>query len=135
MSHGWRELKLPPPLVAMHMANRKAANGMPRPKALAKMENGRQVLQAILTRDPIPAPDGTLDPRWHLSVSGPGRVPEWNELAMACHEIRPGVPFIIAIPPRSHWMNVNEHVLHAYELRDATLLDQFRFEGRGDRVT
>lgn len=91
----------------------------------------REVLHALVSRDGI-ANDVY---RWHISVSGPGRVPTWDELANAAHELRPGVAFAAGVPPRSWWINVHEHVLHLWELDDPPLLDQWRSERRGDEPT
>lgn len=91
----------------------------------------RGLLSAIVSRDEI-APS---DLRWHVSVAHRDRVPSWEELSRSVHELRPGICFAVGIPPRSWWINVHEHVLHAYEMRDGALIDQWRFEGRGDRPT
>jgi hypothetical protein len=48
------------------------------------------------------------------------------------HALRPGVPFVLGIPPRSWWMNIHPHVLHAWETRDWLLIDQWRANRRGD---
>lgn len=90
-----------------------------------------QLLRALLSREEwTPG-----DERWHLSVSGPQRVPTWDELAMTAHELRPGVPMVLGVPPRSQWMNRNEFVLHMWEVKDRGLIEQWRFEGRGDAPT
>jgi hypothetical protein len=80
------------------------------------------------------------DMRWHLSVryGDPGvngRVPGWDELVQAAHELRPGVVFVVGIPPRSWWINVHPHVLHLYESRDEPLVAAWRDEARGDAPT
>jgi hypothetical protein len=78
--------------------------------------------------------------RWHISIrygdpDANGRIPTWEELVAAAHELRPGVPFAIGIPPRSWWINVHPHVLHLYEIHDDALVAQWRAEARGDLVT
>jgi len=70
--------------------------------------------------------------RWHISLQGPGRIPTWDELVEAAHKLRPGVPFVIGVPPRSLWMNVHPHVLHLWETADAALLEEWRTNTRGD---
>jgi hypothetical protein len=92
---------------------------------------GEQLLRALLSRERW-TPE---DERWHLSVSGRQRVPTWDEMAMTAHELRPGVPMVLGVPPRSQWMNVNEFVLHMWETKDTGLIEQWRFEGRGDAPT
>jgi hypothetical protein len=77
--------------------------------------------------------DGTT--RWHISVSGPGRVPTWDELVEAAHALRPGVPFTMGVPPRSWWMNVHPHVLHMWESRDRGLIDEWQTNAQGHEPT
>ncbi len=96
--------------------------------------------KALISRD-----DLTLgmrrepDPRWHISVSRfdepTGPVVPWDVLVAVVHELRPGVPFAIGLPPASQWINTVGGVLHAYEIHDDNLTEQWRFEGRGDRPT
>lgn len=88
------------------------------------------LLAAIVTRDRL---RGDPLPRWHISVSHRDRVPTWEEMAEAAHELRPGVPLAIGVPPRSWWVNVHDHVLHLVELRDEPLVASWRDERRGDR--
>jgi hypothetical protein len=91
--------------------------------------NGK--LDAFVSRDPI-RPD---DPRWHISVRGPDRVPTWDELVGAAHSLRPGVVFCVPMPPRSWWINVHEDVLHLWEIRDANLEGQWEAEALGHEPT
>ena len=105
--------------------------GLPAPRAY-QHSNG---LTALVGRESL---DGEELERWHVSVrygdlGVDGRVPSWEELVDVAHELRPGIPFAIGIPPRSWWINVHPHVLHLWELRDPALIEQWRFEGRGDR--
>jgi hypothetical protein len=72
------------------------------------------------------------DPRWHISVRAKDRVPSWEELVFAAHSLRPGVVFVLGVPPRSWWMNVHPFVLHLWETNDVKLIGQWRFEARGD---
>ena len=118
----WRQVPNPPEWVA---AWREQFGDTP-PRAY---ENGK--LQALVGREPVVDDDY----RWHISISGPGRVPTWEELAATAHELRPGVPMAIGIPPRSWWMNVHPHVLHLWELRDEHLIAEWRRNARGDQPT
>jgi hypothetical protein len=84
-------------------------------------------LTAIVGREPY----GHDDMRWHISVrfgdpGVDGRIPTWEECVSTAHELRPGVCFVIGIPPRSWWMNVHPHVLHLHETRDRPLIEEFR---------
>lgn len=89
-------------------------------------DRGEPTLRAFLSRDLLGA-----EWRWHISVNGGGRVARWDELAGAAHAIRPGVVFVIGVPPRSWWLNVHEHVLHLWEVRDDALTEQWRGERAG----
>jgi hypothetical protein len=83
----------------------------------------------IVSRDPL---NGDItDLRWHVSIAGERDVPRWADLAAIAHEVRPGVPFAIGIPPRSWWMNVHEHCLHLWEVKDENLLAQWQAERMG----
>lgn len=84
-------------------------------------------LTALVGREPLAEDDW----RWHISVryGNPGvngRIPTWDEMVTAAHELRPGVCFVIGIPPRSWWMNVHPHVLHMHEVRDEALVAEYR---------
>ncbi len=89
-------------------------------------------VEAFVGREPV-GPDQVHleDLRWHISVRGPGRVPRWSELVDAAHALRPGVVFCVPMPPRTWWLNVHEHVLHLWELRDPNLEEQWRAEASG----
>jgi hypothetical protein len=73
--------------------------------------------------------------RWHISLQGPGRVPTWEELVMVAHELRPGVPFVVSVPPRSLWLNLHPHVLHLWETGDEALIAEWKANARGDVPT
>lgn len=90
-------------------------------------------LHALIGREPLAPPDG--DFRWHLSLSTDIRVPRWEELVTAAHDLRPGVPFAIGVPPKSWWINVHPHTLHLWEVRDDNLVNQWKREARGDKPT
>lgn len=74
--------------------------------------------------------DGPL--RWHISVSARGRVPSWEELVRAAHDLRPGVCFTLGLPPKSWWLNAHPDVLHLWETDDPWLIEEYRINGRGD---
>lgn len=85
----------------------------------------------LLGRERIAADDA----RWHISVAHPARVPVWGDLVAIAHRLRPGVCFVVGVPPRSWWINVHPNCLHLWELRDPHLEAQWRSEARGDRPT
>jgi hypothetical protein len=87
-------------------------------------------LIALVGREPV-EPD---DWRWHISLRHKDRVPSWDELAMAGHQLRPGVCFVIGVPPRSWWMNLHENVLHLWELKDEPIMAQWRAESQSGRT-
>jgi hypothetical protein len=105
--------------------------GIPPPTAFVK-----NPLQALVGREPVGDPD---DLRWHISLAHEERVPTWDEFASAMHELRPGVPFVIGVPPRSWWMNYDDRVLHGWETKDEHLIEQWRItheaRGHADRPT
>jgi hypothetical protein len=120
----WKARELPVAFTGMYITA-----GLEPPRAF---EHGQ--LFALVSRDEI-AP---TDWRWHISVrygdpGENGRVPLWEELVETGHALRPGVPFVVGVPPRSWWINVHPHVLHLYETRDHALVEQWRTERRGDR--
>lgn len=89
----------------------------------------------LVTRDNIATPGAMPDFRWHISISRQRALPTWRDFAEIVHEIRPGVPFVLGIPPRSWWINVHEFTLHAFETKDGNLIDQWRAEGAGHTPT
>jgi hypothetical protein len=97
---------------------------VPPPEQYAKGE-----LTALVGREPVgPRRDALEDLRWHISVAGTGRVPTWDEMVDATHSLRPGVVFCVPMPPRTWWINVHEHVLHVWEVKDANLINQWHSE-------
>lgn len=76
--------------------------------------------------EPVSLPSQVPDYRWHISIGGPERVPAWNEFVAIAHRLRPGVMFCLPLPPRSFWLNENEYVLHAWEIRDDNLTASWR---------
>ena len=119
----WKQQPVPQRVVDAYAT---MAPGAPVPRLF-----GRDGFDAFVSCDEIEPGDR----RWHISLSGPGRVPSWDELASAAHELRPGVPFVVGVPPRSWWLNVAENVLHLWELKDQPLLDQWRAERQGHTPT
>jgi hypothetical protein len=86
-----------------------------------------QEFHVLTSRDEI-APGDT---RWHLSISGEHKVPPWDVMVAIAHAARPGVCFVIGVPPKSWWMNVHPNVLHLWELRDHSLAAQWKAESMG----
>jgi hypothetical protein len=84
-----------------------------------------------MSRDPINEARDVPDPRWHLSIAGEHAVPDWETLVSIAHQLRPGVCFVVGVPPRSWWINVHPHCLHLWETRDPNLEAQWRSERRG----
>jgi hypothetical protein len=121
-SGNWQQT-MPPPKFAELWAQQ--SPGVPAPAAYQN-PNG---LTAFLGREPVDEDDEDI--RWHISVrygdpGADGRIPTWEECVATAHELRPGVAFVIGIPPRSWWMNVHPHVLHLYETRDPHLIATWR---------
>lgn len=89
------------------------------------------IYSVLLSRDPIHQPGNPPDVRWHLSVAGQYDVPPWSHLVAIGHRLRPGVPMVVGVPPRSWWMSVHPHCLHLWESKDHTLLEQWQAEANG----
>jgi hypothetical protein len=118
----WRMVDPPPEFAALW---REQSPGVEPPKAY-QHPNG---LTAFVGREPY-GPYDDPDVRWHISVrygnpGANGRIPTWEEIVQTAHELRPGVVFVIGVPPRSWWMNVHPHVLHLHETRDEPLIQSF----------
>jgi hypothetical protein len=118
-SNGWKMATVPPAFARMW---REHSPSVEPPKAYRRGE-----LTAFVGREPLADDDW----RWHISLrygdpGSNGRIPTWEELVCAAHDLRPGVVFVIGVPPRSWWMNVHPHVLHLHETRDEPLIEQFR---------
>jgi hypothetical protein len=92
----------------------------------------RTPLACLMGREPLTPED---EGRWHLSVSHIERIPTWDELVETAHVLRPGVPFVVGLPPRSWWMNYDQRVLHLWETRDDLLVEHWRRGARGDTPT
>lgn len=88
---------------------------------------GAHRLKALLAYEPWGD-----ESRWHLSISAQDRVPSWDEIAMTAHMLRPGVPFVMGIPPRSWWLNTHPNVLHLWQTGDELLVDEWRRNRSGD---
>lgn len=96
------------------------------------LPNGFQA-SVIVGHEDISPVRGDPHWRWHVSVAGKDRIPSWEEFSAIVHNMRPGVVFAMALPPRSWWINIHEHCLHAWEIFDPPLEDQWRAERRGDK--
>lgn len=96
------------------------------PPKVLDAEGGYRVL---VGREPVNGLASDL--RWHVSVSHPDKVPPWDVMVELAHEVRPGVCFVIGVPPRSHWMNIHPNCLHLWETRDTNLQDQWMSERAG----
>jgi hypothetical protein len=98
--------------------------------AWARVDTRRYSL--LVSRDPIQGGDRSVpDYRWHISMAGEDDVPRWRDLVAVAHEVRPGVCFVVGIPPKSHWMSVHPHCLHLWEVSDDNLTDQWMSERMG----
>jgi hypothetical protein len=128
---GWSERDRPPEFVKM-WREKYGPEGTPPPRFF-EHRDGRY---ALLGREPY----GPGPLRWHISlrVGDPGRngrIPTWEECVNTAHELRPGVPFVLGIPPRSWWMNVHPHVLHLVETLDEPLIEEWKSNRQGHRPT
>lgn len=130
MRYGWNQHEHHPDFIAAW--TRQNGADVPAP-AVWQHDDGRF---ALVGREPVDL--DSEDWRWHVSVryGDPGvngRVPNWGELVETAHQLRPGVVFVIGVPPRSWWMNVHPDVLHLWETVDPHLVAEWRASSRGDR--
>lgn len=85
----------------------------------------------LMAREPIHAGADVPDLRWHISIAGRDRIARWDELVAIAHHLRPGIVFVVGVPPRSWWLNVHPHCLQLWETKDANLEAQWRAERQG----
>jgi hypothetical protein len=120
-NHPWREL---PPDSPMQLHG-----------SFDARHKGRS-FSVLLTRDDLAPPRGLPDWRWHLSIAGRDmKVPVWETVAAIAHEVRPGVAFVLGVPPKSWWINVHPGTLHLHEIRDENLLANWRAQRLGHTPT
>jgi hypothetical protein len=108
--------------------------GMPAdaaPTAYIGYAGDTELLRVLVSREQWTA----VDERWHVSISCEERVPSWDEIAATLHVLRPGVPFVLGVPPRSWWLNLHPHCLHAWECKDTNLIAQWRANRQGQTPT
>jgi hypothetical protein len=89
----------------------------------------RDDLRALVGREPVDT--DYEDWRWHISLASDVRLPSWGEFVAVAHELRPGVVFVVGVPPRSWWMNIHPNCLHLWETTDEHLVAQWRSESQG----
>lgn len=123
-SNGWKMVTMPREFVE---AWERSNPDVPAPGAYERGE-----LFAMIGREPLADDDW----RWHISVrygdpGHNGRICTWEEIVCAAHDLRPGVCFVIGVPPRSWWMNIHPHVLHLHETKDEALIAEFRRNASG----
>ena len=49
--------------------------------------------------------------------------------------VRPGVHFVIMVPPKSWWMNVHPYTLHLWETADQALIEEARTNATAKAVS
>jgi hypothetical protein len=130
LPEGWFEVDQPPKW--KQMWEERHGGEVPVPRVF-QHNDGRT---ALLGWEPYAADDW----RWHISVrhgdlDADGRIPTWEELVTTAHDLRPGVPFVVGIPPKSWWLNVHPHVLHLVQTKDQNMIDNWRKNSRGDKHT
>lgn len=124
----WREAPMPE---EFGIAWRSMMGEHPLPKSYLH-DDGRV---AMVGREYAGGDPASGDLRWHISVRARDRAPTWGEVVDTAHELRPGVVFCVGVPPRSWWLNVHEHVLHLWEVRDELLIQEYRVNATGDEPT
>ena len=125
---GWYEAEHHPEFIRMWEGRH--GDTVPVPRAF-QHNDGRT---ALVGREPYAEDDW----RWHISLrSGDpgidGRCPTWEEIVDTAHGLRPGVCFVVGVPPRSWWMSVHPDVLHIVETKDEPMIETWRENARGDQ--
>lgn len=138
MSDRWRTAALKGP-GALSTEEAFLASGSQQVRLL-ECSRGFVIANVFVAREPWPHPlvEGQVDWRWHISVrilQPAPRVPSWNELTSLAHQLRPGVGFVVGIPPRRLWMNVHPDVLHLVEVKDPGIWQEWALNARGDSPT
>ena len=88
---------------------------------------------AVLGRCTVIAQREGTELRWHLSISHPWRLPTWAEINAARDAlIPPDVWLCQPMPPREFWINLDQHALHLWEVRDRELIAQWAYDGCGN---
>ncbi len=63
---------------------------------------------------------------WHLSVSHPSRIPNYEELKEVRYKFLSDDIYVAQVfPPSKEFVNVHPHTLHLWQLRD-TELDNYK---------
>lgn len=103
-------------------------------KGAWNVQHKGRTFSVLMTRDDQTSGTNRLpDWRWHISIAGRDlQVPDWDTLASVAHEVRPGVPFVLGVPPKSWWINVHPGTLHMWETTDTNLIESWRLQRRGD---
>lgn len=96
---------------------------------------GTESVTVLCAYEDISGNSRKQDFRWHLSIAGVDDVPSWRALSEVAHAVRPGVTFVLGVPPRQFWVNVHPNVLHLWQTTDANLEAQWVYEGRIRRDT
>lgn len=101
--------------------------GTPQPRIYTNSRGLRVLISRDLGLD-------ESDPRWHISVSYDDHIADWEEMVQIAHNLRPGVFFVIGIPPENQWMSAHPYALHMWETNDAGLIAEWKRNARGHRA-
>lgn len=59
---------------------------------------------------------------FHMSISHPKRLPEWDVIAKARYELIPNdVEMVMVLPPKERYINIHEYCLQLWDLQSAFL--------------
>jgi len=68
--------------------------------------------------------------RWHMSIAHPSRLPTLEEMKEARKRTVPPEVFLCQpFPPRKYWFSLHDYCLHLWEIRDPSLIEQWKTEG------
>lgn len=60
---------------------------------------------------------------WHISISGKGQYPTWDEIKFARDELSPDkITMVMYLPPKEEYVNVEPNTFHLWEQRPQVVL-------------
>jgi hypothetical protein len=62
------------------------------------------------------------DRRWHLSISHPDRLPEWEEIKQARYDLlNRSMDFAMILPREGDYINLHNFCMHIWEIKEGEM--------------